>query len=311
MRKEVLIIRNTIYEAIDDFFRKKEFCEVSPPILTPFSCEVACVGGSDLISVDYYGKKAFLTQSGQLYLEALALQLKQVYCIAPAFRAESTLLTTHLSEFWMCEAEVLNSTFDELVETVKALLLSVIQAVLQKNSFELQILGVNIDSLKRILCKSIQIVTYTKAIEILKNNSVLIDWGDDIEPAHEVILSKYFDDVPIIITRYPRKLSSFYKKVCLDNPELTLSFDVIAPNGYREIVGGSLRETNVEVLVNALQSAKANLAQYEWYLDLISQNPHEHGGFGLGIERLVSWICNLDTIQDAIPFPRTEDNICP
>lgn len=311
MKIEILKIRNTIYEIVDGFFRANGFYEVSPPILTSFSCEVACVGGSDLISVDYYDKKAYLSQSGQLYLEALAMQLGRVYCINPAFRAESTLLSTHLSEFWMLEAEMLDVTFDELTQNINDLLIKIIGMVLKKNHLELEMLNANIALLEKIMKRQIPKVTYSDAIDILKKEHISIEWGEDIQPIHEIILSKYFDDLPLMITLYPRTLSSFYKQVCADNLDLTLSLDVIAPNGFRELVGGSMRESNVSNLRELLLSSGTDLTSYEWYLNTISLNPKAHGGYGLGIERLVGWICNLSTIEDAIPFPRTEEKLWP
>lgn len=311
MQTDVLKIRNTVYEAIDDYFKPKKFCEVTPPILTSFSCEVACVGGSDLISVNYYDKKAFLSQSGQLYLEALAMQLERVYCIDPAFRAESTLLNTHLSEFWMCEAEMINVTFEQLVKNASDLLLHIIKLVIEKNGSELISLGTDLKLLEKVTCEKIPEITYSDAINILKNENIFIEWGADIKPYHESILSKYFNELPFIITLYPKEISSFYKQVYPSNNKEVMSFDIIAPKGYRELVGGSMRETDVVKLKKSLLTSGATLADYNWYIDMISSNPIEHGGYGLGIERLISWICNLNTIQEAIPFPRTEKKLCP
>lgn len=311
MKTEILKVRNTIYEAIDSFFKKDGFYEVSPPILTSFSCEMACVGGSDLISVNFYDKIAFLSQSGQLYLEALATQLEKVYCICPAFRAESTLLATHLSEFWMCEAEILDVSFDDLVKNINDLLITIIKKVLEKNNYELERLGTSIYSFEKIITKPIPQITYSDAIDILKKDNISIEWGEDIQSVHENLLSNYFDNSPLIITLYPRGLSSFYKQVCPSNSELTLSVDVVAPNGYRELVGGSMRENNVINLQESLLSSGADLAVYEWYLDTISANPIMHGGYGLGIERLVSWLCSLSSIQEAIPYPRTKEMLWP
>ncbi|MBD5515831.1 MAG: asparagine--tRNA ligase [Lachnospiraceae bacterium] len=311
MKSEVLKIRSTVYEAVDMFFRSNGFYEVSPPILTSFSCEAACVGGSDLVSVNYYNKKAFLSQSGQLYLEALAMQLERVYCMGPAFRAESTLLATHLSEFWMCEAEMINISFDDLSHNISSLLTTIIGVVLEKNSSDLEKLGVNVTEFDKITKKQIPQITYSDAINILRKESIPIEWGDDIQSSHELLLSKYFDNLPLMITLYPRALSSFYKQVCPDDSKLTLSLDVVAPSGFHEIVGGSMRENDVECLRKTLQMSQSDISPYEWYLETISSNPKKHGGFGLGIERLVTWLCNLNTIQDAIPFPRTKEILWP
>ena len=309
MLTSILKIRNTLHSAIADYFKSADFYEVHPPILTPLSCEVACVGGSDLVSVNYHGQKAYLSQSGQLYLESLALQLERVYCVAPTFRAESTLLATHLDEFWMCEAEMLNVSFDELVQIGNDLLCTIIRKVLNKHSSELTAFGSDITAFEKIVTDGFQKITYSHAIDILREEHVSINWGEDIQPHHEFILSNYLGNCPLIITSYPKFLSSFYKAACPKNPEVTLSFDVVAPFGFREIVGGSLREVDEAKLRDSLKMAGVDLSQYEWYLKMLSANPTPHGGFGLGIERMLSWICNLCTIQDALPFPRTKDNI--
>jgi len=313
----VMKIRSTLYSVIDEYFRSADFYEVAPPILTPFSCEVACVGGSDLISVDYYGHKTYLSQSVQLYLELLALQLGKVYCIAPAFRAESSLLSTHLAEFWMCEAELLNINFDDLIQIVNDLLVKIIQAVLSKHGADLEELSSNAESgssikiFENIVAENFHRMTYSEAIDILKHKRVLINWGDNIQPYHEKLLSEYLNNYPLIITHYPKSLSSFYKAVCPNNKDVTLSFDVIAPHGYRELVGGSLREVDGGKLRDSLLQAKVDSQPYEWYINMIAESQAPHGGFGLGIERMVSWLCNLRTIQDAIPFPRTENSVWP
>lgn len=311
METEVLKIRNTVYEAIDSFFRSHGFYEIAPPILTSFSCESACVGGSDLISVNYYGRTAYLSQSGQLYLEALAVQLGQVYSMAPAFRAEPTMLATHLSEFWMCEAEMMDISFLDLIQVINDLLISIIKRVIEQNDHELKTLDVDITWLEQITTKSIPKVTYSEALDILKQKHTPVVWGSDLSSSDERILSYHFNNSPIMITEYPQKLSSFYKQACPENPECTFSVDVIAPGGYGELVGGSMREYDVEKLRKSLCASNTSFAPFEWYLDIISSNPQRHGGFGLGIERLISWLCRLSTIQEAIPFPRTEELLCP
>lgn len=311
MQIQVIKIRNTIYEAIDRFYRKNGFYEVAPPVLTPFSCEVACVAGSDLISVNYYDKTTYLSQSTQLYLETLAMEMERVYCINPAFRAESTMLSTHLTEFWMCEAEMTNITFEELIKNTTDLLVEIIQLVLERNMSELNSLGVNIKALEKTASNGFIQLTYTETIEILKNNKVLIEWGDDIETCHKKVLGEIFDNAPLIITLFPQTLSAFYKQTCLENPALTMSFDVIAPNGVGEIVGGSLQENNLDKLKDSLMQDGIDITSFEWYFKMVSEKEIIHGGYGVGVERLVTWICNLKNIQDAIPFPRTEEKLCP
>lgn len=308
---EILKIRNAIYSAIDDYFKKTGFYEVAPPILTPFTCEVACVGGSDLISVNYYGRETYLSQSGQLYLESMALQLEKVYCVSPTFRAEPTLLAKHLSEFWMCEAEIMNISFEKLIQTATDLIVMIIKTVLEKHSSELTELKADIPKLEKTVTSGFQIVTYSRAIEILQKEHVLINWGEDIKTDYESVLFKCFNDDPLVITHYPKSLSSFYKAECFENPQVTLSFDIVAPHDFRELVGGSMREVNREKLMSSLIDARVDLHTYEWYVEMISKNPTPHGGFGLGIERLTSWLCNCRSITDAIPFPRTENVFYP
>ena len=164
--------------------------------------------------------------------------------------------------------------------------------------------------MNKIISKPFSQIAYSDVVELLKQEKVSINWGDEIQTVHERILSKYFGELPVIITKYPKTLSSFYKKTCPEEPELTLSFDIIAPEGYGELASGSMRENDVSKLRESLISV-AEIEPYEWYFDLISQNQKEHGGYGIGIERLISWLCNLCTIQDAIPFPRIKEKLCP
>lgn len=311
MKLETLKVRSTVSEAIGSFYQKNGFYEVNPPILTSFSCEVACVGGSDLLSVNFFNKMAFLSQSAQLYLESLAMQLGKVYCVNPAFRAESTVLATHLSEFWMCEAEMTNVDFDKLVQNVRNLLAAIISHVLEKNWTELKSLGSDISILERVAKKPIPYVSYSDAIRILKGKGVPIESGEDFLDSHKQTLCQYFDNLPLIITFYPKSLSTFYKQVCVDNQDFTSSFDVIAPCGFGELASGSMRETDITKLRESLAQFGVDATPYEWYFDMLSSYSRIHGGYGLGVERLITWLCNLSTIQEAIPFPRTEKILCP
>ena len=312
VKTETLKIRNTIYKAIDDYFGAKGFIEVSPPILTPFSCENACVGGSDLISVGFYGRHAYLSQSGQLYLESLAMQLGSVYCISPTFRAESSALESHLSEFWMCEAEVANVDFNGLIDSASGLIVAILWRVLKDNRDELLAMGADVPNLERNCREPIPRVTYEEAVGLLRGLSCDIQYGDDFTEADERALTdEVFDHAPVVITHFPKSLSSFYKKEDRSNAAVTLSFDIIAPNGGHEILGSSIRENDADKLRASLSAEGADLSTFDWYLDLIESVPIEHGGFGLGIERVVSWICSLSSIEDSVPFPRTKDRLWP
>ena len=310
MLEAVFRIRSTMYDAIDKYFKSIGFCEVAPPILTPISCEVACVGGSDLISVDYYGKELYLSQSGQLYLELIALQLQKVYCISPTFRAESTVLATHLSEFWMCEAEIIEVNYEQLIQIAENLLKIVISSLLHEHEREIKELGTDIEILKKVN-NGIPKLSYSEAINILQKKGINIFWGEDLKREHEKVLSSYMGNNPFFILYYPKAVSSFYKKECRDNPDTVLSFDVIAPFGVGELIGGSMRECDRNRLEKSLHLGGIDCNLYEWYLEKITKKQIEHGGFGLGIERVLLWICNLENISETIPFPRTKDNFWP
>ena len=308
-----LKIRHTLLQYLRSFYYQNQFYEVSPPVLTSFSCEQACIGGSGLINVNYYNDKAFLSQSAQLYLEALLLQsqVKGVFCINPAFRAETTLLVNHLSEFWMCEAEILNITLSELISHIRHLLKEIIEYIIKINHQELNALGCSIDYLRKMVQNEIPSLTYSEAIEYLQKRNLDISFGNDINDNAERILCNSFNNSLIIITNYPCCLSSFYKRNSDSIIETTESIDVIAPYGYGEIIGGSIRENNYNYLISKIQNCGQDSKPLQWYLKIINEKNILHGGYGLGIERFISWICNLRAIQDSIPYPRTENNLCP
>ncbi len=311
-RKAIMKIRSTLLQAIDQYFKNCKFNKISPPILTSFSSEVACVGGSDLISVNFYDKKMFLSQSGQLYLESLAIDLNQVYCISPTFRAESTtLLCHHLSEFWMCEAEAVELNIGGAIELAHDLIKEIVKQVLHYNKNELKLLNPKIAELKKLIVNKFPIIRYEEAIKQLKQNNIKINYGDDLSSKQEAMLTKLYGELPLTITHFPKELSSFYKMEDPNNSRETLSFDIVGPNGFRELVGGSQREANYQKLKQALERANADVSQYEWHLNTIKKNPKVHSGFGLGIERILSWICNIRDLKQTIPFPRTEYLVTP
>jgi len=311
MKIENLKLRSAIFSSIHKYFRSHSFVEVSPPIITSMSCEIACVGGTDLISVDFYGNPVFLSQSGQLYLEALALELEKVYTISPTFRAESTMLVSHLSEFWMCEAEIVGLDFLELMKVTEDLIICIIKDILSYNE-SANLLNVALSqSLEAILNIGVKKITYLDALRLLKDEGYILEWGRDISPHTEKIITRYFSNAPVIIYLFPVENSSFYKAISLEDSSVTQSFDFIAPFGYREIIGASMRETNPERLIKSLLDAGQDIMDFGWYLEMIKKNQSVHGGFGLGIERLLTWICQLETITEAIPFPRTKHIIYP
>ncbi len=308
MHTDMFYVRNTIYSSIRAYFSANGFVEVAPPILTPFSCESACVGGSDLISVDYYHRKMYLSQSAQLYLEAMALDINKVFCINPAFRAEGTSLITHLSEFWMCEAEFINDSLDALILNIQGLLYHVIKDVL--TSPVTGTLATKYDQLSKIINSDLPVITYSDVVSLLQKKGESIFWGEDISKEQEQLLCNEFDSSPIFITNYPVEISSFYKKLSSDQ-KTVLGVDLVAPHGYGELAGGSIRKNNAEEIRRSLVNANADINNFNWYIELIKKKPLAHSGYGLGIERLLAWLCDLSNIQQAIPYPRTEELVCP
>lgn len=308
MNRDMLYVRNTVYSSIRSYFSTNGFIEVAPPVLTPFSCESACVGGSDLISVDYYHRKMYLSQSAQLYLEAMALEINKVFCINPAFRAEGTSLITHLSEFWMCEAEFINDSLDALILNIQRLLYHIIEDVLASPITGALVTKYN--ELSKIINADLPVITYTEVVSLLQKKGETIFWGEDISKKQEQLLCKDFDNSPIFITNYPATISSFYKKLSNDQ-KTVLGVDLVAPLGYSELAGGSIRKNNAEEIRLSLVNANADVNNFNWYMELIEKKPLAHSGYGLGIERLLAWLCDLSNIQQAIPYPRTEEIVRP
>jgi len=295
----VMKIRSTVFAAIDDFFRSRGFYEVAPPILTP----VASEGGATLFEVKYFDDVAYLTQSWQLYAEALIFSLEKIYCNSPCFRAERSKTSRHLAEFYMAEMEVAWAHLDDIIKYGEELVAFIVKRVLENNKEELILLKQDIDKLAKIKTPFPRI-TYTEALEILKKEGVDIEWGKDLRTIEEDILTEG-QDKPLIVTHYPKEIMAFYKPRDPNNPKVALCFDMLAPGGYGEIIGGSERDTNIEELKKSLVEQGERLENYEWYLDTRRFGSVPHSGFGLGVERVVTWLCGLDNIKDAIPFPRT------
>lgn len=296
--------------SIREFYEKESLIEVAPPVLTSFSCENACIGGSDLISVNYYNRKAYLSQSAQIYLEAISLQYGNVYAINPAFRAESSALEKYLSEFWMCEAEMLNLDLNELRDHITRLIIHVLNTVVKKNSQELIRLGSDVDKFKHIISGGIPSVTYSQALDILADMGCKLQWGDEIDDQCELMLGRSFHDIPFFVTDFPVELSSYYKLKDA-NGLTTHSLDLYAPNGFGELVGGSLREYKKDRLKASLIENGVPLEPFLWFFEVLDKRAVPHGGYGIGIERLLSWICNCHTIGETTFFPRTESILTP
>jgi asparaginyl-tRNA synthetase len=295
----ILRVRHHLIRAIRDFFDGRGFILMDAPIFTPAACE----GTTTLFETDYFDLgKAYLTQSGQLYGEAGAAALGKVYVFGPTFRAEKSKTRRHLTEFWMVEPEVAFNDLNDNMELVEEFLEHIVSTVLKECPQELNVLERNTSFLERVK-KPLPRITYGEAIDILHKKGVPVEWGTDFGGTDETVISEQFDR-PVIVHRYPAKIKSFYMKRDPENSELALAMDVLAPEGYGEIVGGSQREDDYETLLARIKEHNLPQSAFEWYLDLRRYGSVPHSGFGLGVERTVSWICGLDHVRETIPFPR-------
>lgn len=295
----ILKVRHRVIKAIRDFFDSREFTLFDPPIITPNACE----GTSTLFETEYFDLgPAYLTQSGQLYAEAGAMALGRVYTFGPTFRAEKSKTRRHLTEFWMVEPEVAFNDLDDNMDLAEEFLEYVVQTTINDCAEELEILERDTSSLQRVK-RPFPRVSYSEAVEILKRKGYEFEWGNDFGGADETIISEEFDR-PVMVHRYPAEVKAFYMKRDPENPKLALAVDVLAPEGYGEIVGGSQREDNLDLLIGRIKEHNLPQEFFEWYLDLRRYGSVPHSGFGLGLERTVSWICGLEHLREAIPFPR-------
>ncbi|MEJ2195136.1 MAG: asparagine--tRNA ligase, partial [Ignavibacteriaceae bacterium] len=300
-KKQVAImqVRHRIIKAIRDFFDDRGFTLMDPPILTPNSVE----GTSTLFETPYFDLgNAYLTQSGQLYAEAGAMALGKVYTFGPTFRAEKSKTRRHLTEFWMVEPEVAFADLDDNMDLAEEFLEYIVQTVLTEKEEELKILERDTSILKNVK-RPLPRITYDEAVELLLKNGVEFEWGKDLGGADETLVSNQFDK-PVMVHRYPADVKAFYMKRDPKNNNLALALDVLAPEGYGEIVGGSQREDNLDELLKRIKEHNLPQDAFEWYLDLRRYGSVPHSGFGLGLERTVSWICGLDHLREAIAFPR-------
>jgi asparaginyl-tRNA synthetase len=294
----ILRIRAEIMRAAAEYFDIHGFIRTDPPILTPAACE----GTSTLFPVDYFGDPAFLTQSGQLYIESTALALGKVYSFGPTFRAEKSKTRRHLTEFWMLEPEASYAHLEDAVQLAEGLVSAVVQSVAKNRTRELGMIERDVAKLERI-APPFPRVTYDEAIQVLQKSGNPAKWGDDFGGDEETIISKEFDK-PVIIHRYPAAMKAFYMASDPARPELSLSFDMIAPEGYGEIIGGGERLSSYETLLQRLREHNLPEDSFQWYLDLRRYGSVPHAGFGLGLERTVAWICGTEHIREVIPFPR-------
>ena len=301
----VLRIRHEIISAIRDFFNERNFIMIDTPIFTPAAAE----GTSTLFTTDYFGMNAYLTQSGQLYAEAAALALGKVYCFGPTFRAEKSKTRRHLTEFWMVEPEVAYFDLDDDMKLAEDFVSYIVQRVLERRKTELEILERDVTKLQSVVVPFPRI-SYSEAVDILKNNGTDFEWGNDFGGSDETVISAQFDR-PVIVHRYPAAVKAFYMKRDPQDDRLALAMDVLAPEGYGEIIGGSQREDDYDTLLARIKEHELPTEPYEWYLDLRRYGSVPHAGFGLGLERTVGWICGIPHIRETIPFARTIYRLSP
>jgi asparaginyl-tRNA synthetase len=301
----LLRIRSEVIKTCRDYFDDHGFTLLDAPIFTPAACE----GTSTLFPVEYFDETVYLTQSGQLYMEAGAMAFGKVYCCGPTFRAEKSKTRRHLTEFWMIEPEVAYCDLNDDMDLAEDFLESVVQRVLTHRQVELKALERDTTKLAQVK-KPFPRISYGEAIERLQAKGVDIQWGDDFGGDDETLLSQQFDR-PVIVHRYPTESKAFYMKTDPNDAKVALCMDVLAPEGYGEIIGGGQREDDLSVLQNKIRAQDLEEATFSWYLDLRRYGSVPHAGFGMGIERMVTWLCGLHHVRESIPFPRMLERVTP
>jgi asparaginyl-tRNA synthetase len=300
----ILKVRHTVFGAIHEYFRREGFYEFQSPILTPTAAE----GGSTVFNVDYFGKKAFLAQTWQLYAEAAIFALERIYTIAPSFRAEKSSTSRHLTEYWHAEMEVAWGGLDDIAKHAEGAVSHIARSVLEKNLDDVKALGQDPRKLEAI-APPFPRLKYAEALDLLKKQGMEVAWGKDLRTIEEREIAKNFDR-PVIVTHYPKEIMAFYKPADPASPKEALCMDMLSPIGT-EIVGGSVRSLDVEDMRKRLEAEGESMENYEWYFDLRKYGSVPHAGFGMGVERMVQWLLNLENIKDAIPFPRTMERVRP
>ena len=295
----ILRVRHEVVNAIRDFFNGRGFVLADTPVFTPAACE----GTTTLFPVQYFeDNTAYLTQSGQLYNEANAMALGRVYCFGPTFRAEKSKTRRHLTEFWMVEPEMAYATLDDTIELAEALVAEVVARVLDRRRRELTVLQRDTTILEQVRTPFPRL-SYDDAVALLREKGLPFEWGGDFGSPDETAISSAFDR-PVAVHRYPSATKAFYMKPDPDRPEVALCVDVLAPEGYGEIIGGGQRLDDYDLLLHRLKEHQLPQEAFEWYLDLRRYGSVPHAGFGMGVERVVSWICGLEHLREAIPYPR-------
>ena len=301
----ILKIRSEICKACRDFMDERDFVLVDAPIFTPAACE----GTSTLFETDYFDEKAYLTQSGQLYMEAAAMAFGKAYCFGPTFRAEKSKTRRHLTEFWMIEPEMAYCDLAGDMELAEDLVMYVLERVLERRGEELKLLERDTSKLECIK-KPFPRITYDQAIERLGTLASDIKWGTDLGGDDETGLAAEFDS-PVLVHRYPIEVKAFYMKADPEDQRLALCMDMLAPEGYGEIIGGGQREDDLAVLEQKIAAHQLPAEAFSWYVDLRRYGSVEHAGFGMGIERVVAWLCGLKHVRETIPFPRMMQRLYP
>ena len=295
----ILRVRHEIVNAVRDFFNGRGFILADTPIFTPAACE----GTTTLFPAQYFEETtAYLTQSGQLYNEANAMALGKVYCFGPTFRAEKSKTRRHLTEFWMVEPEMAYADLNDVMDLAEDLIVEVVGRVLDRRRRELTVLERDISKLESVK-KPFPRLSYDDAVKLLREKGLSIEWGGDFGGADETALSEQFDR-PVMVHRYPVAVKAFYMKPDPDRADVALGVDVLAPEGYGEIIGGGERLADLDLLLHRIEEHKLPREAFEWYLDLRRYGTVPHGGFGMGIERVVAWICKLEHVRETIPYPR-------
>ena len=307
----ILRVRAEIIKGARDFFDEHGFTLTDPPILTPAACE----GTSTLFPVNYFEEQAFLTQSGQLYIEATAMALGKVYSFGPTFRAEKSKTRRHLTEFWMVEPEVAYAELDDLMDLAEGLISFIVKRCLEGRRGDLQIIGRDVTKLEKVEAPFPRI-TYDEAVKMLQEAHAKgalenkFEWGGDLGSPDETYISSQFEK-PVMVHRYPAKVKAFYMEPDPQRRDLALCVDVLAPEGHGEIIGGSQRMASYDLLVQRIHEHGLPEEAFKWYLDLRKFGSVPHGGFGMGIERVVGWICGLEHVRETIPFPRMLNRLYP
>ncbi|NQV08231.1 asparagine--tRNA ligase [Candidatus Woesearchaeota archaeon] len=297
----IMKVRSAYVQAREEFFKKQGFYRFDAPILQPSQCE----GGSTLFEVKYYNHKTYLSQSWQLYAEAAVFSLEKVYNMSPTFRAEKSKTSRHLSEFWMAEMEAAWFDLDKVTEFAKQEIKYCVKKIAEECKEELEFLERDPKKLIAIANKKWPTIKYREALKVLKQKAkVNVSFGKDLRTIEEDKLMEHFD-TPIVVTHYPKEIMAFYKPSDPKKSDEALCFDMLAPEGYGEIIGGSQRSTDIKEMEKALKNQGEDIKNYDWYFDLRKYGSVPHAGYGVGIERVVAWICGTENIKDTIPFPRT------